>query len=249
MWDKTLSASYSPKRENTSTQVPVDSSDSEPKAALSFFTRFKAYIIPAIFVVCLIIVAYILWKYFTKYRNTKITTGDGPPMELTTESKLQDPLTLIKSQDMSKYEVDSDEDDEDIKKRVLGSSTRPMYPDPAMPVLPEIGESDDDEDDTQSSDEEKEDMQVEEPDLAKIEKLIMSTTGDMPLLEDDEPFPSRVASYITEITEEDEKTSEEPLVPSYITDEDDPSYISEIIELKENAKPKRHPRKNKPITL
>lgn len=262
MWDKTLAASYMPNISPTDSSVPM----ADPNATsggvsgtrtttthrvpnpptLSFFARFRAYLIPAIFIICLLIVAYILWKYFTKYRNSKIANGECPAMKCpNTDSSLSDPITLIQSEDMSKYEIDSDEEDDDDTKRT--TPTRPSR----LPILLELKENsssseDEDEDDDSSEEEgdtdentddntEGKDENPEEPDIAEIERLIMNSENASRLdassmVDEDDTFSLQMPSYITEITEE-----------------------AEVHEVCDDVKPvkrqTREPRKSKRVTL
>lgn len=134
MWDKTIAATYVPKSKERHLTEPDDDTNTEvisagsPSAtvpvvtAVSFFSRLKTYLMPAIFVICLIIVVYVLWKYFTKYRNAKKaaidcsvpTINEADILKLQTKQKhMPDPRVIIQTEDMSKYEYDSDDSDAD----------------------------------------------------------------------------------------------------------------------------------------
>ena len=130
MWDKSIAASYTPSKKDKQSEgedhevVEVSSVEGGKVAAaaatlvsenVSFFTRFKAYIMPALFVICLIVVVYILWKYFTKYKNKHETT---PVINASDMSAVDDPMGILESEDLHKYELDSDDDQSDTQSLV-----------------------------------------------------------------------------------------------------------------------------------
>lgn len=231
MWDKTLAASYMPNimpargdpsvapARGDPSVVPTDADvtarasnvSTAPTHSKSYssFARFRAYAIPAIFLICLLIVAYILWKYFTKYRNSKMANGECPAMNCSkTESNLKDPLTLIRSGDMSKYELDSDDDEDDGNKHITNTSRLPTLLESKESDAEESVEADEAEesaeeetDDNTDDNSEEKDMDSEAPDIAQIERLIMNSGTDG---SDDDTFSLRMPSYITEITDDSE---------------------------------------------
>ena len=126
MWDKSLAAAYSPKvRELEPVQEEHDivvatsnSTNVEPTgkavvaaSTVSLFTRMKTYLLPAVVVICILILGYVTWTYYTKYRQKKseetpvIDAGDIPEAE-----QLKNPALIVASEDTTKYEYDSDED-------------------------------------------------------------------------------------------------------------------------------------------
>ena len=273
MWDKTLAASYMPNSSPTDSSVPADPNATSGGVSntrtntqrvpnsprVSFFSRFRAYLIPAIFIICLLIVAYILWKYFTKYRNSKIANGECAAMKCpNADNSLSDPITLIQSEDMSKYEIDSDDEGPDDTKRV-----RPSRPS-RLPTLLELkedssasasedgnsSEEEGDTDDNTDDNTEEKDENPEEPDIAQIERLIMNSgdNGDedvsrlvaSSMVDEEDTFTLRMPSYITEITEDVHEVPDMHEVPDIHEVSDD---------VKSVKRQPREPRKVKRVTL
>ncbi len=257
MWDKTIAATYDPKpksvdsqdasssEEDTIEAIPADTTTAVVAAASKgslFFARLKSYLIPALFVIALIVVVYVFWKYFTKYRNTKKESDHNLPIinesDITpnhSPKKTTNPTVLIQSQDMSKYEYDSAESEEESE-----DEDSP----PRLEIIEEISKDGSDADDSssesseesaesidsESSESSESDEEVEEPkevtpepDISEIQQLI-STDTSMPILEDDYSFD----------------------IPSYVDEEEQPA--TQVVELS-TSKPKRPARKTKRVTL
>lgn len=229
MWDKRIAANYI--RENKEEEHhaspsgdEVQSHDLVPETAmvlvggkLTLLQKLKTYLLPAAFVIGFLLVVYIIYTYVTKYRKSK---KDDDRFETIQESdikhsKQQNALNLIHSEDLSKYEFDSDVESEN---------------DNHLPTIEELDESSDngqedydiedneeeeeesedddeddeyDEDDDESEEEDEEEEYDEEdsqePDIQEIEQLILDTsvTGELEsvaMLEDEYSFS--IPSYI-----------------------------------------------------
>lgn len=119
LWDKTFAVNLKkkepeqPKEENTvQERMDPETASVVGVVALSTFDRIKQYLIPGIFIVALFIVAYVIWKYFTKYRKAKENTVDSEGEEKKDNPNKIHPAKLIASiDDIDKYIVDSDDED------------------------------------------------------------------------------------------------------------------------------------------
>lgn len=175
MWDKRLAANIIDSNEpvvSNQTVEPVHSIANQAfSAGASFFTRFKSIIIPVAFVLGIIIVGYIIFTYITKYRNAKDKHEVITEEEITSKKNTLNPARLIESEDLSKYEYESEDD--------KSESSDEESEDDQMSVIVE-------EDEENETDEEEEDSE-EEPDLSEIEQLIQNDEyADLPILEEDE---------------------------------------------------------------
>jgi hypothetical protein len=220
MWDKTIAATYTPSSKKS---LPSRDRDEERLAdtaivptvlisggAFSLIDRLKSYLLPAFFVICLLVVVYVVWTYFTKYRNarkpTDATIMIGEEDIKQTVSKTIDPQTIIQSEDMSKYEYDSDEESVAPSKDRLSV----IEEEDEQMSIEQFNESseddsvseeeDEDEDDGDDEDEDEEGSLSGGPDIAAIEELISATQFDdnldnMPPLIEDE-FSFEIPSYI-----------------------------------------------------
>lgn len=211
MWDKTLAATYIPKEQHVSEQ----SDNAEPYTpsptqvvALSMMDKLKMYMVPALLVLGIIISMYVLWKYFTIYKNNKNVDKTNPPVICEEEIKpnIIDPQYLAKTEDLSKYEFDSGEESSDEEVEVEDVKTKNVY----LPKIAELSDEEEssDEEETRSScdeaaeqdseyeegsDDSEEDMEEEDaPDISEIEQLINDTKfsdgNDIAILEDDDMF-------------------------------------------------------------
>ena len=226
MWDKSLAAAYNKKthREQQKEETPIEADVSNvtnanasvegggrvvAAASLSFFSRLKTYLLPAIFVICILVVAYIVWTYFTKYRNKKeesieaINESDLPLLEA--PSQLKSAAVIIASEDTSKYEYDSDStaDDEIVSQftnRPLSTITEITSSEEESKESEreeddedeeeedeeeedeeeeEEDEEEEDEEEEEEEDEEEEEEEEEGPDIDQIEELIKNHGGDL----------------------------------------------------------------------
>ena len=221
MWDKTIAATYTSKKkedadteeDDTVIEVAAKSGGAAVVAAattaassaiqdMSFFTRFKTYLMPALFVLCFIVVSYILWKYFTKYKNEP--KKETPVIQASDLD--EDPMAILASEDLHKYELDSD-DEQSIPDTIkphnkLYDIEEVSGEDEESDECEESEESDECEQDSSESEEEEfeeEESESEEeefksneesgdddkPDISKIEQYILEDTDDLPILEDD----------------------------------------------------------------
>ncbi len=196
MWDKSIAASYAPKGSSASPNVSKtepSTSDTEvvevvtpataaaPKnvaivGTVGIISKLKQYLIPIALVLGVIMIGYILWTYFTKYRKPKDTT-----IPVITEKELKpSPAQIISSMDTSKYEVDSD--DESVRGGKHLFTIEEGKEDDSESGDSEESEDDDDEEgsdeDEESCEDDSEDdsSDEEEPDLDEIEQMIHDDT-------------------------------------------------------------------------
>lgn len=235
MWDKSLAASYIPK--NQQEEKSEDSSEERPAqvvvpaatVALGFMDKLKMYLVPALLILGIIVSIYILWKYFMIYRNNKTAA----PEELATPSEppsnIINPQQLIKTEDMSKYEVESEDESEANSQlsRIEELSDEEASDDEASEEdaseddaseVEDSGDEDYDEGET-PSDQDVSEVDEEEkmyaPDISEIEQLIKDSqyadgANDIAILEDDDMFgiptaapakkPKRASKKPTRIT-------------------------------------------------
>jgi hypothetical protein len=222
MWDKTIAATYTPSSKKS---PPARESDDEemsmdtavvPKViisggALSLMDRLKTYLLPAFFIICLLVVVYVIWTYFTKYRNarkptdTTIMIGEEDIKQTTPKTTI-DPQTIVQSEDMSKYEYDSDDDSVTPSKdrlSVIEEEDEELSIEQFNESSEDDSVSDEESEDDSVSDEESDDegsLSGSSPDIAAIEELISATQFDdnldnMPPLIEDE-FSFEIPSYI-----------------------------------------------------
>lgn len=179
MWDKSLSASYIPKPPPDDSKDPVEETVVSPTVvagattAVSIMDKLKTYLMPALLLLGIVMVIYILWKYFIIYRNKKNAPATAPTViteDEITKPGVIDPRHLIQTQDMSKYECNSDMDDdvpqfEEVEEEVEEDEEEAQEPDiseieqliketPGLPMLEEESEEDEDEDESESDEKE-----------------------------------------------------------------------------------------------
>lgn len=192
MWDKTIAATYAPKSKEPP-EVAEAIQSAVVKHTPSLFDKLKTYLIPALFVFSIIMVSYVLWKYFTKYRNakavSKIPTIEAS--ELSEKKQSINPAQIVASEDLSKYEYDSDDDEAEATDEEM---------DELLDTIQETEEDADEEEEDEEEDEEEEEDAVsidrfnleeaesDAPNISHIQQLIMEQGAEehMPMLEDNE---------------------------------------------------------------
>jgi len=195
MWDQTIAASQ-PCRDtqppqthemqvtNEADSVSVSSANLAISAGVGWFTRIKEYLIPVVFILGLIIVIYVMWKYFTKYRKAKAKPHGN--IAVITEQELRDdkpphPEHLIATEDMTKYELESDNESDNGSED--GSEDGSDHSKSRFEAIEEVSNEDASDDTSNASDsssdtdddsdnEEKIDESDDEPDIAEIERMI-----------------------------------------------------------------------------
>lgn len=222
MWDKTIAAAYTPTKDKSiSNEALVDTNatfvggttSQQVVDGLSVFDKLKMYLIPALLVIGIIVSIYILWKYFTIYRNNKNAIKSAP--EVITEAEISpptiDPQHLVKTEDLSKYEYDSDDEDKLPKIEELPELEDPEDVEESDATSDEDSNSDDGEEEEEK---EYEHVEQEAPNILEIEQLINESKFDMDnmaMLEDNELFdipetpqpvakPKRAGKKTTRIT-------------------------------------------------
>lgn len=181
--DDTIAASYKP---TTNLQIPKDSTpakviqehtnpDNIPNAPLTvtqkFFTTLSDYSIPILFSIFVFIIIYVVWKYWTTYRNPKQQMNNNESLIVTPNQNTDnDPPDVANdhSHDLSKYiigsdegsddEEDANEDDEEDANEDDGSDDD------------EEDDEEDDEDEGSDDDEEEEGSDYEEEDEEEEEE-------------------------------------------------------------------------------
>ena len=136
MWDKSLAASriVTPVKSNVAEDSfemmhsdPIELNEngsSVIEASTTLFSKLKTYLLPAIFVICILVIVYVGWTYFTKYRNKKVIPADviehidESDIKAIDDNPLRSAMDIINSEDTSKYEYDSDTTEEEQIKRL-----------------------------------------------------------------------------------------------------------------------------------
>jgi len=206
MWDKSIAVPYTPSNSNKDTsneiiqQSSAEDSTIDPTSvivpATGLLHTLKTYLIPILFVLGVIIVIYVLWKYFTKYRKQKIEAAMNKNKDA--DSPNPDSIESMLDGDTSKYECESDNEDE---PKIIETEEheehkeREEYDEHKMSTIEEIDEdnisdssSENNADPESSNDEEytdvddipvlESDHEIDNdmPDIEKIEELIASNT-------------------------------------------------------------------------
>ncbi len=216
--DDTIAASYKP---TTNLQIPKDSTpakviqehtnpDNIPNAPLTvtqkFFTTLSDYSIPILFSIFVFIIIYVVWKYWTTYRNPKQQMNNNESLIVNPNQNTDnDPPDVANdhSHDLSKYiigsdegsddEEDANEDDEEDANEDDGSDDDEEddeeddeYEGSDNDEEEEEEGSDDEEEEEEEEDEEEEDEETNHassfvmPDMAMISELI-----NQPITDDD----------------------------------------------------------------
>lgn len=216
--DDTIAASYKP---TTNLQIPKDSTpakviqehtnpDNIPNAPLTvtqkFFTTLSDYSIPILFSIFVFIIIYVVWKYWTTYRNPKQQMNNNESLIVNPNQNTDnDPPDVANdhSHDLSKYiigsdegsddEEDANEDDEEDANEDDGSDDDEE--DDEEDDEDEGSDNDEEEEEEGSDDEEEEEEEEDEeeedeetnhassfvmPDMAMISELI-----NQPITDDD----------------------------------------------------------------
>jgi hypothetical protein len=219
MWDKTIAAKYTHSSKKTHEDPSDQSVDTVATiidkpvvvagGVLSLASRLKSYLIPALFVVCLIVVVYVIWTYFTKYRNARkedntnmIAEDDIKRIEA---ARTLNPQLIIQTEDMTKYEYDSDDSEEETKSRLSAIQEESS--------IPELLSSDDEEEEHEGDDDSDDQTDVEiegdsdddiksepsQPDIDAIQELISATQFDDTIDHvDTDDFSFTIDSYMSE---------------------------------------------------
>lgn len=208
--DDTIAASYKP---TTNLQIPKDSTpakviqehtnpDNIPNAPLTvtqkFFTTLSDYSIPILFSIFVFIIIYVVWKYWTTYRNPKQQMNNNESLIVTPNQNTDnDPPDVANdhSHDLSKYIIGSDEgsDDEEDEDEEDDEEDEGSDEDDEDDDEEEGSDDGEDEEEEEESDDEEEDEEEEEedeetnhassfvmPDMAMISELI-----NQPITDDD----------------------------------------------------------------
>jgi tRNA_anti-like len=219
MWDKTIAAKYTHSSKKTHEDPSDQSVDTVATiidkpvvvagGVLSLASRLKSYLIPALFVVCLIVVVYVTWTYFTKYRNARkedntnmIAEDDIKRIET---ARALNPQLIIQTEDMTKYEYDSDDSEEETKSRLSAiqeeSSIPELLSSDDEEEEPEGDDDSDDQTDEEFESDSEDDIKSEpsQPDIDAIQELISTTQFDDTIDHvDTDDFSFTIDSYVGE---------------------------------------------------
>lgn len=181
-----------------------------------FFRTLKDYMIPILFIIAVIAIAYIVWTYFTKYRNKTIAAE--PVMEPPLLPDIQD------KPDLSKYVFDEEESsnedtNEDAHYNTLSAIEEESEEEKSEEEIEEESENDESEEEYEnesntndnlfeiqakhSDDEDKPPSLITEPDLDIISNLINQPIDDAYIMEDHQRF-----EYMDETPVESENEAE-----------------------------------------
>jgi hypothetical protein len=272
MWDKSIAASYTPKRASDPPPMEDPANDTEQESeesqsgeittvspatasvAMGFFTKLKQYLIPVAFVLAVMIVIYVLWKYFTKYRNAK--KANLPIIKEDDLNKPPNPVQLIASEDMSKYEYETDDESEpDVKPKkrleTIAESSNEESDDEGSEEDSDdeaddesySEESGEESEDSNESDDESDNSDEEDtPDLDEIEQMI----HDHSIIDiSDRNEPTDISTFQNHTHELEEETKDD--ITTEMFSLEIPSYITKTDVLPASSAKK--PRKVKRVTL
>lgn len=246
MWDKTIAASYAPERKQARVlqeeqPVCVEQTPSESEVAcaavstsMSWFCRLKTYLLPIIFVIAVIIVIYVFWKYYTKYRQQAQTKKIA--LEEQAKIKAMADNDPSEEEDMSKYECDSD--DEDEERSIKGKGLPPILETSENESSEEECKDDDsDEESVMESEEDNDEESADETEEECKDDDSDEESADVPYVDNFEDHDNEVPN-INEIanllpvnifdigadtTEDDDITRFEELETTYF--DDDTEYL------------------------
>lgn len=202
MWDQSIAVEPSTNEATSAVETSGIGPVIEAVATSGPWKKLKTILIPAVLVIAVIMVAYILWKYFTKYRKAKPKI---PVIEEDEIVKPSSPARIIAMEDMSRFECESDSDTPPpIRSKTLpviqelpelessnaseaAESTRSQASDHTSEASSENESSDEEASENEASDDESDDgsekastvdADDQPPDLEKIEQLIEDTEAD-----------------------------------------------------------------------
>ena len=190
MWDYTIAATSTPKEADIPNEpAPIINEPAVVNnvAASGLLMRLKTYLIPIAFILGVIIVVYVLWKYFTKYRNKKnaqalnvAQSSDNEDPSLKT--KPTDPAHIIEHEDMSKFEYESDEEEKPrVRFNQRFETIEEETSDDEESESTNANSSDEDSANSETSSEASEDASEsnpEMPNIADIERMIEENTNN-----------------------------------------------------------------------
>jgi hypothetical protein len=147
-----------------------------------FFTTIKDYLVPILFIIATIVIIYVLWKYWTKYR-TKVDTEAAMVMQHaanTLPADSQEAMGNPVPTDLSKYILTTDgssESDGDSIHGKLSTISEDMEPSSSLEddanSLPSLEyDSNNDSNDDESDGESDVESLISEPDFSVISNLI-----------------------------------------------------------------------------
>lgn len=179
-----------------------------PTFTQRFFSKLKDYAIPILFIIAVMVVIYIVWKYWTTYRNVATITVESQPVIDSFDSNKPD----NPPEDLSRFLLTDDNSDDENESVHSKLST-----------IIENNEDTDNDADEESSDEEEEDDEsdnesvVSAPDFSVISNLINQPIDDYSSARFEYLQPDN-ESYLqkNEFNSDDEEEKEEE--PDYLFD-------------------------------
>jgi flagellar biosynthesis GTPase FlhF len=223
--DDTIAASYKP---TTNLQIPKDSTPAKviqehtnpnniPNAPLTvtqkFFTTLSDYSIPILFSIFVFIIIYVVWKYWTTYRNPKQQMNNNESLIVNPNQNTDnDPPDVANdhSHDLSKYIIGSDEGSDDEEDEDANED-----------------EEDDEEDEESDEDEEDEDANEDEEDDEEDEESDEDDEDDGEDEEEKEESDDEESDDEEEDEEEEDEDEETNHASSFVMP--DMAMISELI--------------------
>src|SRR5574343_1119674 len=148
-------------------------------ATSGFMLKMKTYLLPLIFILAIIIVIYVLWKYFTKYRKQRaeqklLEQAQATQLIQASPPQVPSPTDAVLAGDTSKYECESESESEDEEEE-----QPPVQQRRKLEPIEEIDEDDEEgteeeckeaEEETEEEGETDEDNETEEEDVAMLEE-------------------------------------------------------------------------------
>jgi membrane protein implicated in regulation of membrane protease activity len=185
MWDKSIAAPYIPSKAAKQTEdepevsTPMEQATTIAVATSGFMLKMKTYLLPLIFILAIIIVIYVLWKYFTKYRKQRaeqklLEQAQATQLIQASPPQVPSPTDAVLAGDTSKYECESESESEDEEEE-----QPPVQQRRKLEPIEEIDEDDEEgteeeckeaEEETEEEGETDEDNETEEEDVAMLEE-------------------------------------------------------------------------------
>lgn len=165
-------ASTEPKGGNTPTVVPYVPRTFTQK----FFSTLKDYMVPILFIIAVLVVIYIVWKYWTTYRNaTPVVVDPQPVIDTFNANKRETP-----PEDLSRFllsEDNSDDDNHSVHSKLSTIIENSQSNDSDNDADEESNDDEEDEEDEEVDESDNESV-ISAPDFSVISNLINQPIND-----------------------------------------------------------------------
>lgn len=177
-----------------------------PTFTQRFFSTLKDYIVPILFIIAVMVVIYIGWKYWTTYRNK---TTVVPTVQSVIESEQSN---IPPKEDLSRFllsENNSDDDNESIKSKLSTIMENSLETETQSNDADTESNNDADEHHQSDNDESDNESIVSEPDFSAISNLINQPIDDYHNSRFEYLPPDNTQNYIFQEEEKEDTDNEE----------------------------------------